>query len=312
MKPDLSVGVIGAGRHASALLDHATSFGRLRLAAWAASPEGNDAEPAAAFAARSGATLRLWQDVAHDASLTALLLLGAPGTAIAAAEIALGGGRLVLCPPPAATDETTLARLAAAERAGGGTLLLGGELAHGEAGSRALAAIHDPTFGAPLTLFLSIRQSRGAGPDILDALGWEALDFILAALPSRPARAQATGGTLFGADTRDTLSALLLCDDGVVATLDLARCLPATIPAPGLGEVEIEVVGTRQSVRATPHAEAVRILGDHHLAAAPWLDPPVASMLRAITAAHDARPPSDLPRTAAALGVMAMIRAATS
>jgi predicted dehydrogenase len=304
----LPVGVIGAGRHASALLDHATAFGQLRLAAWAASPDGSDADAAAACAVRAGAAPRLWQAVAGDPSLAAVLLLGSAGPE--AAEAALRAGRLVLCPPPAAPDDAALARLIAAERAGGGTLLLGGELAHGEAGSRALAAIRDPAFGALRTLFLSVHQPRGAGPDILEAAGWEALDFVLAVLPGRVVRAQATGGALFGGATRDTLSALLLCDDGVVVTLELSRCLPATIPAPGLGEVEIEAVGTRQSVRATPHAEAVRILGDRGVNAAPWLDPPVALMLRRLAAACETRPPSDLPRAAATLAVMTAIRAA--
>jgi len=310
MKPDILVGVIGAGHHAAALLDHATSFGRLRLAAWAASPDASDAELAAEFAARAGAARRPWQEVANDAALAALLLLGPPGSAAAAAEAGLRRGAIVLCPPPAAPDEATLSRLEAAERAGGGTLLVGGELAYGEAGSRALAAVRDPAFGALRTLFLSIRQPRADEEDVLETAGWEALDFALAALPGRLVRTQATGGTLFGGRSRDTLSALLLCDDGVVATLDLARCLPATIPAPGLGEVEFEAFGTRQSVRAIPHAEAVRILGDFGDSAAPWLDPPVALMLRAVTAAHDTRPPSDLPRAAATLAAMRAIRAA--
>jgi predicted dehydrogenase len=308
MTPPLCVGVIGAGRHARALLDHATAFAGLRLAAWAASPDGGDAAAAAALAVRAGAAPLAWREVAGDASLAAVLLLGAGGTE--AAEVALRAGALVLCPPPAAADEAALARLAAAERAGGGRLLLGGELAHGEAGSRALAAIRDPAFGTLRTLFLSVRQPRGPGPDMLDAAGWEALDFVLAALPGRVVRAQATGGALFGGTSRDTLAALLLCDDGVVVTLEMSRCLPATIPAPGPGEVEIEAVGTRQSVRATPHAEAVRIFGDRSVGAAPWLDPPVASMLHHLAAACAARPPSDLPRAAATLAAMTAIRRA--
>ena len=308
MTSPLNFGVIGTGRHARALLDHATVFGPLRLAAWAVCPGGGDAEAAAALATRAGAAMRSWQAVTEDVSLAAVLLLGAPGTAIEAAEAALRGGRLVLCPPPAAPDEAALARLAIAERVGGGTLLLGGELAYGEAGSRALAAIRDPAFGTLRSLFLSVRQPRGDGPDILDVVGWETLDFVLAVLPGRVLRAQASGGALFGGAARDTLSALLLCDDGVVVTLELSRCLPATVPAPGLGEVEIEAVGTRQSVRVTPHAEAVRILGDHGVSAAPWLDPPVALMLRGLAAACAARPPSDLPRVAATLAAMALIR----
>jgi hypothetical protein len=82
---------------------------------------------------------------------------------------------------------------------------------------------------------------------------------------------------------------LLRSASEVVVTIELARCLPPSLPAPGLGEVEIEAMGAKQAVRAVPHAGAVRIHRDDGSAAVPWLNAPVLDLLRGLENPVDGR-----------------------
>jgi len=275
----IEVGVIGTGPHARALLEHQAPFGRIRLV------EGS--------------------------ALNAVLVFAPAGERFLPVLAALRAGKIVLCPPPIALSAAELSELAAAEKSGGGRLLSGGEIVHSEAGRRGLVAMRAPEFGALRSLYLAIRQPRGGTDDVLDALGWEALDFIGAALPGGVSQVRLNGGALFGS-VRDTVVLLLRGGDDAVVTVELSRCLPPTLPAPGLGEVEIEAFGAHQAVRIEPQASAVRIYGDTAVAAVPWLDAPVLAMLRAVehAADHGDWRGDAMPRAAQALEVMTAIRAA--
>ena len=278
MNNPIPFGVIGAGRHAQALTDHAAPLGRFVLGR----PEAD------------------WR---------AVLVLGDPAQRAARVIESLRAERVVICPPPLAMTATELDRIAAAR----GKLLICGELAHTEAGLRAVQLIRAAEFGPLRSLYLSIRQQRRqSDADVLDELGWEALDFVLAVAGSGVRHVHATSATLFGsARAPDSAVILLRTQQDAVVTIELSRCLPATLPAPGLGEIEIEAIGAHQSVLIEPHATAVRIYGDQAVAAAPWLDAPVIAMLRQAAALIDgAKPEFDpLQRQRQALATMTAIRA---
>ena len=89
----------------------------------------------------------------------------------------------------------------------------------------------------------------------------------------------------------------------MIATIEIARCLPPAIPATGDGEVELEVIGSRRAIRLEPQAAAVRIYGDGP-SLRPWLDAPVTSMLREVVDTANGAPRADgagAARRAAAL-----------
>lgn len=260
---------------------------------------------------------RLARDLrAHGAPLGRIRLSEASARAIlidlplahrhAATEAALRRGQLVLCPPPVARTQAELAALARAALEGSGRLLPAGEIAHSEAGRRGIEAIHAPAFGTMRSLYVAIRQPRGPG-DVLADLLPEALDAVLAIVPGDFPSVRVNAGALFG-DAHDAAVVLLRSKTGVVVTIEVARCLPPSLPAPGLGEVEIDAMGTRQSVRIVPHAGHVRLYRDDGAMAIPWLNAPVLGMLRALEAAD--APETGLARAERALTVMQNIEEA--
>ena len=251
MNAPIGLTVLGRGALSAPLFNHGAPLGRIRL-------------------------------VEHDAQ--AVLIDLPPAERVAAVVPALAAGQFVLCPPPVAFTPADLAAISDARIAGGGVLLPAGELAHCEAGRRGLAAIAAPTFGPLRTLYLAIRQPRGSGGDVLADLLPEALDTVLALLPGPFSTFRVNAGALF-VEARDTAVILLRSAGDVVVTLELSRCLPPTLPAPGLGDVEIDAMGAAQAVRIVPNASALRIYRDDGLSAAPWLDAPVLAMLRALEAA---------------------------
>jgi predicted dehydrogenase len=282
MMAPISVAVVGDGPISQQLRDHGVPLGRVRLAA------------ANGF----------------SASQAVLVDLPADARAVAVAA-ALRAGKIVLCPPPVALAEAELAAIAEASRAGGGRLLPAGEIAHCEAGRHGFAAVHAPEFGALRSLYVAIRQPQGAGGDVIDELLPEALDAVLALVPDPFDAVRMNATSLFGA-ARDTAVILLRGGGDVVVTMELSRCLPPTLPATGLGEVEIDVIGAARAVRIVPQASAVRLFRDDRLAAIPWVDPPVLAMLRAIETAVDTPETSlcGLARATRAMAVTASIRAA--
>lgn len=274
----ISLAVLGDGAMARTLRDHGAPFGRIRL-------------------------------VGASDTASAVLIDLPPGARPAAVVAALRAGAVVLCPPPVARTAAELEAMVAAARAGGGRLLPAGEIMHSAAGRHGFSAIASPDFGALRSLYLAIRQARGLGGDVLDALVPEALDAVLSVAPGPIVSVRVNAGALFGAE-RDSAVILLRSAAGVVVTIELSRCLPPTLPAPGLGEVEIDAVGAHQAVRIVPLAGAVRIHRDDGTALVPWLDAPVLAMLATLEAAVDFpdAAPDGLARAAAALTLGARIR----
>lgn len=167
-------------------------------------------------------------------------------------------------------------------------------------------------FGALRSLYVAIRQPRRpADIDVLQDVGWEALDFVLSVTTARLRHVHATGAALFGGSAYDTAAMQLRTTEDAVITIELSRCLPASLPAPGLGEVEIEAIGAQQSVRLEPYATSVGIFRDNGVSAVPWLDAPVIRMLREVAAAVDGAAPAEdaVQRQRDALAAMTAIRA---
>jgi hypothetical protein len=257
----IPVALVGDGPHAQALRGHQGPLGRVSLVA-----DLPDGAP--------------WQAAVANPAVRAVLAFGAEAAQVASA--ALSAGKIAVCGPELARDAAVVAALPP------GILLCGGEIVHGEATRRALAVMADPAFGPLRSLYLAIRQPRGMPGDVIEALGPEALDAVLAAIPDEIVQVRVNAGALFGAE-RDSAVILLRSASDVVVTIELARCLPPSLPAPGLGEVEIEAMGAKQAVRAVPHAGAVRIHRDDGSAAVPWLNAPVLDLLRGLEAPVDGR-----------------------
>lgn len=257
----IPVALVGDGPHAQALRGHQGPLGRVSLVA-----DVPDGAP--------------WQEAVADPAVRAVLAFGAEAAQVASA--ALSAGKIAVCGLELARDAAAVAALPP------GVLLCGGEIVHGEATRRALAVMAEPEFGPLRSLYLAIRQPRGMLGDVIEALGPEALDAVLAAIPDEIVQVRVNAGALFGAE-RDSAVILLRSASDVVVTIELSRCLPPSLPAPGLGEVEIEAMGAKQAVRAVPHAGAVRIHRDDGSAAVPWLNAPVLDLLRGLENPVDGR-----------------------
>ncbi|MCX7381589.1 MAG: hypothetical protein NT133_09285 [Alphaproteobacteria bacterium] len=285
----ISLGIIGSGLQAQALRGHGGPLGGIRLVDTPA---------------------RNWRDIAEDPVLGAVLVDLAGDAGLAAIIAALTTGKIVVCPPAPAGTLADHTRLRAAVIRGGGTLLPCGELTHGEAARRGLAAIADPAFGKLTSLYIAIRQPRGPG-DVLKDLAPEAVAFITAAIPDDFSSVRVAAGGLFGTE-RDSVVIILRSTKDVVVTIELAKCLPASLPAPGLGEVEIDAIGTLQAIRITPLDSAVRIHRDDGTAARPWLDAAVLAMLRDVERASSGLPEVAgwLHRAASNRALLTAIRAA--
>jgi predicted dehydrogenase len=321
MAAPLAVGIVGAGRHAAALADHQAPLGDVRIACWAASPGAADLSVIRELATRIEAPFaRDWEALVRDPELRAVLVLSETAGASVAAEAALGAGKTVFCAVPAATRPEEVNRLAGAAAGGRGALLVGGTIRHSPAGREALRLIRAGELGALHSLFASVRLPAGGNGDrspsghrpVLEE-AWDLLDFIVAAVGSQPSRVHAHADTLFGAGAPDTAVCIIRFDSDLIATIEVARCLPPSIPAAGDGEVEIEVIGGLEAVRLQPGSTAVSVYG-RSTALRPWLDAPVISMLEVLAAAagggvRDADGIADVRRT---VGLMEAIRAATA
>ncbi len=279
----IALGIIGDGHHAQALRAHGAPLGEIRLV----DPPGRD-----------------WRDIATDTALAAVLVDLPDAAGLAAIGAALGAGKTVISAPCPARSSAELAGLHAAAKSGGGILLPGGELTHGEAARRGLAVVAGAEFGALTSLYIAIRQPRGRG-DVLDDLAPEAIGFITAASADDCPAVRVNAGGLFGGG-RDSAVILLRSAGNVVVTVELAKCLPASLPAPGLGEIEIEAIGTNQAIRITPLDSAVRVHRDDGIGMRPWLDAAVLAMLGEVAAPPD----GGLERAARNAGLFSAIRAA--
>jgi len=198
-----------------------------------------------------------------------------------AVEAALLAGKIVCCPVPAATQSTELDRLAAA-LSRGGALLSAGTLRHTPAGKHALRIVAQGELGVLHSVYATVRSPWGdpaeRGQTILEETGWEIFDFLLSLTPAPVRRVHAHTGALFGSRPDDTAVLTVRFEDDVIATIELSRCLPPAIPAAPPGDVEVEVIGSRQAVRVVPGATALQIFSTR-TTRCPWVDDPVISMV---------------------------------
>lgn len=281
------VGVIGAGRHASALAGYEAPLRGARIARWAPSPCGSDRSRAAAHAERIGARFAPdWEALAGDPSIPAVLVVTDGPERTAAVEAALRAGKTVCCPVPAVTQSTELNRLSAAVSRGG-VLISAGTLRHTAAGKRAVRIVARGELGALHSIYAAARfpwaQPSQRGQSILDEAGWETFDFLLCLTPAAVQRVQVYSGTLFGSSPDDTAVLIIRFADDVIGTVELSRCLPPAMPATPIGDVEVEVIGSRQAIRVAPGATAVRVFGEG-AALYPWVEDPVISMVEELAA----------------------------
>ena len=286
MSVPIPVGVIGGGRRASALAEHEAPLSGARVSRWSPSPCGRDRDGARALADRMGAAFSPeWEAVARDPSLPAVLVLSGDPERIVAVEAALSTGKVVLCPVPAVTRAEELGRLSAAETRGRGALVAPGELRHTPAGRSALRLLADGELGTLHSMYAAARFPQGGhghpGSSVLEEGGWEIFDFLLAVTPAAVRRVHAHVSTLFGGASDDTAVLTLRFEDDMIATIELSRCLPPSVPTTVRGEVELEIVGSRQALRLEPWATALRVFGPD-AALRPWVDDPLLAMLQEV------------------------------
>ncbi|HKV44788.1 MAG TPA: Gfo/Idh/MocA family oxidoreductase, partial [bacterium] len=226
-----------------------------------------------------------WETLARDPSLPAVLVLSSDPDKGRAAEAALAAGKVVLCPVPAATRADELDRLAAAEGRGGGRFFSAGALRHTHAGRTALRLVAAGELGTLHSVYAAVRLPRGArahpGRPVLEEAGWEVFDALLTATPAMVRRVHAWSDALFEAGAEDTTVSIIRFEDDLIATIELSRCLPASAPALAAGEVELEIIGSRQAVRLEPYAASLRLFTSD-AALLPWVDDPVLSMLQEV------------------------------
>ena len=149
--------------------------------------------------------------------------------------------------------------------------------------------------------------------DVAEQHGWPLLDFILTAVPAPPVRVYPTLAHLFEPGPHaDTAVILLRFEDQLVATIELSRCLPPSMPVPLAGEVEIEAIGACEVMRIEPYNTSVRVYGDSEVTMRPWVDGAVLRILpQLVAAAHGgATDMSSLQRNALAVSIMHQIRSA--
>lgn len=289
MTAAIPIGVIGAGGHAQELLRHAAPLADLQVTHCAPAPGDADSDRSLEFARRFGAAFAPeWRVVVEDRRVPAVLVLGEMAGRAEIVIAALNAGKVVLCPFPAARDAAALAEVAQARIKGHGMLLTLGEIAGTAAGAGALASLQQGRLGTVHSIWAGVRGRRtdAAGQGVVEQHGWPVLDFLLAAVREPVARVHATLATLFGPGPQeDTALILLRFEGGPVATVELSRCLPPSMPVPTMGEVEIEAIGAREVVRIEPYNSAVRVFADTGVSTRPWVDGALVRTLPRVVAA---------------------------
>jgi predicted dehydrogenase len=315
MTAPVPMAVIGAGHHATELRRHAAPLPDIQIAGCALAPNGHDEGGSVELARHFGAAYSPdWRRLIDDPNLPAVLVLSSsPGCAEVAAA-ALNAGKVAICPFPPATDTESLAALADAQARGGGVLLSLSEIAGTAAGANALQALREGQLGKLHSVWAAgrfLRRGREASESVLDQYGWQVLDFVLSGVQSPVARVHATLANLFEQGSQpDTAVVLIRFEHEVIVTIELSRCLPGSIAAPDMGEVEIEVIGAKEVVRIEPHASAVRVYGEAGASTRSWTDGPLVRTLPQVAAALRSRKADDccLERARRALAIMETIR----
>jgi predicted dehydrogenase len=280
---------------------------------YAPAPNGDDQAHCAELARHFKAEfVPDWRAVTEDPSVSAVLIFGAPAGRLEVLISALRAGKVVLCPFPAAPDATSLRAVSEARAEGGGILLMLGEIAGTAAGAHMLDALRSERLGVPHSIWAAIRSRRSTIPaqDVIEQHGWPVLDFLLTAISETPARVHATLAHLFESGPHpDTAVILLRFERPLIATIELSRCLPASMAVPPSGELEIEVIGSRGVVRIEPYNTTVRVYSDTGVSARPWVDGAVVRTLPQVIAAVESRTGDlSLRRNELAVPIMERIR----
>ncbi len=309
-----SLGIIGADARTRALADRLSPSapfhaGPFAIRRWAGSPAGGDGDAAAAQARVASVPFAAsWREVL-DAD--AVFVAGPAAGHAQAVVAALSAGKPVLCPVPLGVTAAELAEVESAQRGSGAVLLSPSDLTASTAGRRALASVEAGDLGKLHAVFLASRTGPAAG-DVLDDLGWEALDFLAACIGAPCTRAYATGGSLFGAPADAVLGNLRFAGDTIV-TLELSRGLPPALAAAG-PEVEVELAGTEAALRVEPYRRIVDVYSGAGAERRHWPARPVVAMLEDLQAAMEGGPTdgATIARQRAALGMHQALRASLS
>ena len=292
MTPLIPVGVVGGGEHAAALVDHGAPLPEVRIARWAAGDDPADRAASSALAERAGVPLSTdWEAVVRDPALRGMLVLTRDRARHAIVAAGLAAGKAVVCPAPAAERADEADRLDEGRRRGGGVLLTAGALRHTPGGRTALRAVADARLGMLQTVYVAARLPRlELSPDaesVLDRLGWDVVDFLVAASDRPAVRVQALGAALFdGGREPDTAVLLIRFGGDVVATVELSRCLPGSLPV-SVADVEIELAGTVRAIHLDPYRPAVRVHRDGGATWHAWINAPIRAMVAGSPAALD-------------------------
>jgi predicted dehydrogenase len=255
-----------------------------------------------------------WEELAAE-SVEAVYVGGAQERRAATVAAALAAGKHVLCPLPVALTTAELAQVEQAWQTGGGVLLTPSDPGATMAGAEALALRAAGVIGGLHAIFCASRSympEPGAHADVLDRLGWGALDFVLACADgAAPERLYAAGSRLFGnGGGQDTLLLNLRFPGAMIATVELAHSLPREFSAP-LGEFEADLTGETGALRVDPLKVAVSLFSaESGFERRPWHLHPVASMLDSFRAAIISRSldPALFARNRTLLALMAAIR----
>ena len=291
MKPTIDAGVIGGSHYARALADHRAPLPRLRIARWSPSPGGGDQAAAASLARRAAVGfVSDWQEVVQEPAIKAVFVLGDGREITLAVESALGAGKAVLCPAPAARTAPELDRAAEVIRRGHGLLLSPGAIRHTHAGKYALEAAAGGSLGHLHSVYAAARTAArdvGNGRGVLDEMGWDLFDFVLGLTNAPVRRLHAAGASFERTGGKDVAALTVRFEDELIATVELARCLPPGIAAQDQPEVEIEMIAAGRALRIEPYRSAVRVYRADGSSLRPWLDAPVVSMVQDLAEAID-------------------------
>jgi predicted dehydrogenase len=318
MTTPIPVGLIGADEHAEELRRHDAPIPGLQIRHCAPSADGEDHSRCIQLASHFGASFTPeWKAVTEDPLLSAVLVFAPAATRTKVVAHALTAGKCVLCPFPAARDAASLASVTEARAKGGGILLTLGEIAGTAAGAHTLDALQSGRLGRLYSIWAATRsrRSKTAKMDVVEQHGWPLLDFMLAAISAPPVRVHTTLTHLFEPGPHvDTAVILLRFQNGLIATIELSRCLPPLMPVPPMGEVEIEAIGTREVIHIEPYNTSVRVYGDSEVTVRPWIDGAVLRVLPQLVAAvhGGAADNSSLPRNEWAVSIMEQVRLAES
>jgi predicted dehydrogenase len=283
MTPPLLVGMVGANRHAAAVADQGAPLGGARVSAVAASPDGEDRKAAAVLGRRLRAAVApSWEAVAQDPDVAVVLVAADGPQRESVCQAALSAGKVVVCPAPAAESLAALDRLAEAQARGGGTLLAPGEIRQTVAGAHAVRLAANGDLGEIHSVYAAVRfpaSDRAAGrASVLETAAWDAFDAVCAAVPHPQRRVHATTARAFGHPADDAAVVIARFGDAI-ATIEVARCLPGSLATTVHGEVEIDIIGSREAIRVEPYRTAVHEYRGRAAARLAWADEPVLGML---------------------------------